>query len=111
LEDGPVQPEQLRGTGQIPPLVFSNSYRSLAQLSWRCLAAGASTFVGTTVPLYSRPARHFAARFYNSLADGHCAATALREAALACREKYGADHPLWLSYGIAGYGSLALQYL
>jgi hypothetical protein len=27
------------------------------------------------------------------------------------REEYGAEHPAWLSYGIYGYGTLALHYL
>jgi hypothetical protein len=111
LDDGPVQPEELGENGGIPPLVFSNSYRSLPELSHRFLAAGGAAFIGPHVPLYSRPARKFAGRFYNFLADGHCVATALRTAALACRSQFGADHPVWLSYGVAGYGSLALQYL
>ncbi len=111
LEDGPVQPEALGRDGVVPPLVFSNSYRSLPVMGSRFLGAGASTFVGPLAPLYSRPARKFAGRFYNFLADGHCVATALRQAALACRAQFGAEHPVWLSYGVAGYGSLALQYL
>jgi len=111
LEDGPVRPEDLGKRGAMPPLVFSNSYRSLCEMNIRFLNAGASVFIGTVAPLYSRPARKYAGRFYNFMADGHSAATALRMAALACRSEYGADHPAWLSYGIVGYGSLALQYL
>jgi len=111
LDDGPIQPEELGESGGMPPLVFSNSYRSLPELGHRFLAAGGAAFIGPHVPLYSRPARKFAGRFYNFLADGHCVATALRTAALACRSEFGAEHPVWLSYGVAGYGSLALQYL
>ncbi len=111
LDDGPVQPEELGQKGGLPPLVFSNSYCSLPAMGARFLTAGASTFVGPYVPLYSRPARKFAGRFYNFLADGHCAASALRTTALACRAQFGPEHPVWLSYGVAGYGSLALQYL
>lgn len=111
LEDGPVQPEELARDGGLPPLVFSNSYLSLPELGGRFLGAGASTFVGPVAAVMSRPAREFAARFYACLADGYCAAAALRAAALACRERYGEEHPVWLSYGLLGYGSLALQYL
>lgn len=111
LEDGPVQPEELARDGGLPPLVFSNSYLSLPELGSRFLGAGASTFVGPVAAVMSRPAREFAARFYACLADGYCAAAALRAAALACRERYGEEHPVWLSYGLLGYGSLALQYL
>lgn len=111
LEDGPVQPERLGERGNIPPLVFSNSYRALPELGPRFLAAGASTFIGPQVALYSRPARKFAGRFYSFLGDGYSASAALRAAALACREQFGEWHPAWLSYGLVGYGSLALQYL
>jgi len=111
LDDGPVRPEILGQLGSVPPLVFSNSHRSLPELGSRFLSAGASTFVGPLVPLYSRPARHFAAHFYSFLSDGLCAAAAQRAAALALREELGPDHPAWLSYGVSGYGALALQYL
>ena len=39
-------------------------------LGQRFLGAGASTFVGTSIPVYSRPARRFAALFYGALATG-----------------------------------------
>jgi hypothetical protein len=111
LEDGPIQPENLGAEGAVPPLVFSNSYLSLPDLGPRFLAAGASAFVGPVAPLYSRPARKFAGRFYNFLADGYSVAAAHRAAALACRDRFGAGHPVWLSYGVLGRGILALQYL
>ncbi len=111
LEDGPVQPETLARRGSMPALVFSNSHRSLPQLAPRFLQAGASTFVGPHLALMSAPARDFAAGFYGWLAGGCCAAAALRAAALDCRGRYGKEHPVWLAYGLAGYGSLALQYL
>ncbi|MFH1845611.1 MAG: hypothetical protein ABIF77_20695 [bacterium] len=111
LEDGPIQPETLGRGGKLPPLIFSNSYCSLPELGGRFLAAGASVFVGPLVPLFSRPARKFAGRFYNFMADGHSAASAMRNAALACRGELGVNHPAWLSYGTVGFGSLALQYL
>jgi hypothetical protein len=111
LDDGPVRPEILGRLGSAPPLIFSNSFRSLPELGRRFLAAGASTFVGPLAPVYSRPARRFAACFYDQLAAGLCAGSALRAAALTVREELGPDHPAWLSYGIVGYGTLALQYL
>lgn len=111
LEDGPFQPEDMARQGALPALIFSNSYRSLPELSARFLEAGAAVFLGPVAPLYSRPARKFAGWFYSFLGDGHCTATALRTAALACRSDLGANHPAWLSYGIVGHGSLALQYL
>ena len=111
LEDGPLPPEKLGRGGAVPPLVFSNSYLSLPALGERFLAAGASTFVGPLIPLYSRPARKFVGRFYSFLADGLCTAAALRAAALSLREQLGPEHPAWLSYGITGYGSLALPFL
>ncbi len=111
LEDGPLRPETLAAHAATPPLVFSNSYLSLPGLGPRFLAAGVSTFVGPVAPLRSGPAREFAARFYACLAEGWPAAAALRGAALACRELFGAEHPAWLSYGVVGHGSLALQYL
>jgi hypothetical protein len=111
LDDGPVQPESLARCGGLPPLVFSNSHGSLPVLGQRFLAAGASTFVGPLVALYSRPARRFAAHFYGFLSEGRCAGAALHAAALALRSDLGAEHPAWLSYGLTGYPALALQYL
>ncbi len=111
LEDGPIPPENLGAEGAMPPLVFSNSYLGLPELGARFLAAGASVFVGPVAPLYSRPARKFAGRFYSFLADGYGVAAAHRAAALACRDRFGAGHPVWLSYGVVGHGILALQYL
>jgi len=111
LDDGPVLPENLgRGTG-LPPLVFSNSYMALPDLGPRFLAAGASTFIGPQVPLFSRPARIFASYTYQAMGEGWCAGAALWRAAIACRDELGDQHPAWLSYGVRGYGSLALQYL
>jgi len=111
LDDGPVHPESLGCGGGVPPLVFSNSYCSVPELGNRFLSAGVSSFVGPVAPLFSRPARRFVARFYDFLADGLCTGAALRATALACRDELGKDHPAWLSYGVIGYGSLALQYL
>ncbi len=111
LEDGPIHPEELARVGGAPPLVFSNSYLSLPDLGPRFLEAGASVFVGPVAPVMSQAAREFAARFYGCLAGGYCAAAALRSASMGCREHLGADNPVWLSYGLVGYGSLALQYL
>ncbi|HOX24984.1 MAG TPA: hypothetical protein PLL30_04365 [Candidatus Krumholzibacteria bacterium] len=108
LDDGPVRPERLGRDGCLPPLVFSNSWCSLGWLGRRFLAAGASTFIGTAIPLYSRPARHFAALFYGALGAGLCACAAHREASLALRERLGPEHPSWLAYGIQGYGCLRL---
>lgn len=109
LDDGPVSPEHLGRDGCLPPLVFSNSWCSLGWLGQRFLDAGASTFIGTAVPLFSRPARLFAALFYGFLGDGQGAGGAHRNAALALREKLGPEHPAWLSYGLQGYGSLRLD--
>ncbi|MHB8078680.1 MAG: hypothetical protein ACYDIE_05455 [Candidatus Krumholzibacteriia bacterium] len=111
LEDGPVHPENLGGAGGAPPFVFSNSYLSLPGLGPRFLDAGASTFVGPVAAVLSGPAREFAARFYGCLGDGWSTAAALRGAALACRDRYGEEHPVWLSYALIGHGCLALQYL
>lgn len=111
LEDGPLDPEGLSRGGGMPPLVFSNSYYALPLLGPRFLQAGASTFIGPVAALLSHPARDFAASVYSCLADGYCAGAALRTAALSCRERLGEEHPAWLSYGLVGYGSLALQYL
>lgn len=111
LDDGPVLPENLGRRGQLPPLVFSNSYRALPELGKRFLAAGASTFIGPTTPLFSRPARLFASHFYRGLGEGWSAGGALWRAAGACRRELGDSHPAWVSYGLQGYGNLALQYL
>jgi hypothetical protein len=109
LEDGPVCPEHLGRDGVLPPLIFSNSWCSLAWLGQRFLDAGASTFVGTAIPLFSRPARLFAALFYGFLGDGQTAGLAHRNAALALREKLGPEHPAWLAYGLQGYACLRLS--
>ena len=108
LDDGPVSPEHLGRDGCLPPLVFSNSWCSLHWLGQRFLDAGASTFIGTAIPLFSRPARLFAALFYGFLGDQHDAGGAHRQAALSLREKLGPEHPAWLAYGIQGYGALRL---
>ncbi len=109
LDDGPVSPEYLGRDGCLPPLVFSNSWCSLNWLGQRFLGAGASTFVGTSIPVYSRPARRFAALFYGALATGRGAGPAHRQAALALRDQLGAQHPGWLAHGIQGYGALRLH--
>lgn len=109
LDDGPVSPEHLGRDGCLPPLVFSNSWCSLGWLGQRFLDAGASTFIGTAIPVFSRPARLFAALFYGFLGDGQGAGGAHRNAALALREKLGPEHPAWLAYGLQGYGSLRLE--
>ncbi len=111
LDDGPVAPESLgRGAG-LPPLIFSNSYRALPELGARFDRAGASTIVGPVAPLFSRPARRFAGHFYEALGAGWCAGAAVWRASNTLRQELGEDHPGWLSYGLQGYGSLALQYL
>lgn len=111
FDDGHLRPEDLRGLRAVPALVVSNSYLSLPALGGRFLAAGASTFVGTQALVTAGDARDFAADFYAALGRGACAAAALREAALAARDRRGPDHPLWLSYGVLGAGDLALQFL
>ncbi len=111
LDDGPLRPEDLAGEHVAPPLVFSNSYLSLAALGARFLNVGTSVFVGPQLALSPGRASEFAADFYHALARGDSAAEALREAALACRQRWGAHHPAWLAYGIIGSGTLALQYL
>ncbi len=111
LDDGPVQPENLSAGGGLPPLVFSNSYRALPELGMRFTGEGTSTFVGPVVPIFSRPARIFAGYLYNSLADGWSTGGALWNASRKVRKELGAEHPAWLSYGVRGYGTLALQYL
>ncbi len=111
LADGPVDPLQLGHRGGMPPLVFSNSYLSLPHLGSRCTAAGASTFIGLQAPVYSRPARRFVGEIYTAMAAGWCAGAAVWQAARICRRDLGRKHPVWLSYGVRGYGSLALAYL
>ena len=111
LPDGPVEPESIGLAGGIPPLVFSNSYRAMPELGPRFTRAGASAFVGPLVPLFSRPARIFAGHCYRSLGEGWCVGAAVWKAGQLCRRELGEDHPAWLSYGLQGYGSLALQYL
>ena len=111
LDDGPVEPESLGKGGGVPPLVYSNSYCALPHLGRRFLAAGASTFIGPLAPLFSRPARIFVGYFYQALGEGWCAGAAVWRAANFSRQELGGEHPAWLSYGIRGYGSLALPYL
>ena len=111
LADGPVHPENLERGGILPPLIFSNSYRAMPSLGHRFVKAGASTFIGPLVPLFSRPARIFAGHYYRALGQGWCAGAALWKASRECRRELGNTHPAWLSYGIQGYGQLALQYL
>ena len=111
LDDGPVAPETLGHSAQLPPLVVSNSWCAAPELGARFLRAGASTFVGPVVPLFSRPARLYAGHFYAGLGRGWCAGAAAWQAAALCRRELGAGHPAWLSYSVLGFGSLALQYL
>ena len=111
LPDGPVDPASLNRGGGVPPLVFSNSFCALPNMGDRFLAAGASTFIGPMLPLFSRPARIFTGYAYDALGDGWCAGAAIWKAARECRRELGKEHPAWLSYGVQGYGSLALQYL
>ena len=111
LDDGPVKPEHLERGAAVPPLIFSNSYRALPELGLRFIHAGASTFIGPVVPLFSRPARIFAGHCYGAMGEGWGAGAAVWRAAQVCREELGAEHPAWLSYGLQGYGKLALQYL
>ena len=111
LDDGPVNPENLERSGILPPLIFSNSYQALPALGHRFVRAGASTFIGPVVPLFSRPARIFAGYCYGAMGRGWGAGAAVWKASQDCRLELGPDHPAWLSYGIQGYGQLALQYL
>ena len=111
LDDGPVQPEHLERGGALPPLIFSNSYRAMPALGNRFVRAGASTFIGPVVPLFSRPARKFAGHCYAALGQGWCTGAAVWKAAQECRQELGREHPAWLSYGVQGYGQLSLQYL
>jgi hypothetical protein len=111
LDDGPVHPEHLERGGSLPPLIFSNSFQAMPTLGSRFVRAGASTFIGPVVPLFSRPARMFAGHCYAALGQGWCAGAAVWKAAQDCRRELGEEHPAWLSYGIQGYGQLSLQYL
>ncbi|MBM4129844.1 hypothetical protein FJ250_02285 [bacterium] len=111
LDDFPVAPELLARRGQLPPLVVSNSWCAVPELGARFVRSGTSTFVGPLVPLYSRPARLYAGLLYRSLGRGWCAGAAAWQASAECRRELGAEHPAWLSYGVLGFGSLALQYL
>lgn len=111
LDDGPVAPEQFGQEMGLPPLVFSNSHCALNELGARFHRAGASTVVGPVVPVFSRPARHFAGHFYQALGAGWCAGAAVWSASRALRDDLGCDHPGWLSFGLQGYGSLSLHYL
>ncbi len=95
----------------MPPLVFSNSFCALPELGHRFIHSGASTFIGPVVPLFSRPARIFAGYFYQALGEGWSAGAAVWKAAQDCRAEFGDEHPVWLSYGVQGYGTLALPYL
>ncbi len=111
LDDGPVAPETLGQRGQLPPLVVSNSWCAVPELGARFMLAGASTFVGPLVPLFSRPARIYAGHLYEGMGRGWCAGAAAWRASQRCREELGSEHPAWLSYGVLGFGTLALQYL
>lgn len=111
LDDGPVAPETLGRRGQLPPLVVSNSWCAVPELGARFVQAGASTFVGPLVPLFSRPARIYAGHLYEGMGRGWCAGAAAWRASRRCREELGREHPAWLSYGVLGFGTLALQYL
>ncbi len=111
LDDGPVDPELLGRGGLLPPLIFSNSFCALPELGTRFISSGASAFIGPVVPLFSRPARIFAGYFYQALGEGWSAGAAVWKAAQDCRAEFGDEHPVWLSYGVQGYGTLALPYL
>jgi len=111
LEDGPVSPEDLARHAATPPLVFSNSYLGLTSFGPRFLMSGASAVVGPHLAVSQPRARAFAGDFYRALAAGATVASSVRMAALACRDRSGAEDPAWLSYGLLGSGALALQYL
>lgn len=109
LDDGPIAPEHLGRDGCLPPLVFSNSWCSLHWLGRRFTDAGASAFLGTAIPLFSRPARLFASLFYAALGRGECVGEAHRSATLSLRRRLGPEHPAWLAYGVQGFGTLRLE--
>lgn len=111
LDDGPVDPEHLGRGGLLPPLIFSNSFCALSDMGSRFIRSGASAFVGPVVPLFSRPARIFAGYFYQAMGEGWSVGAAVWKAARDCRSEFGNEHPVWLSYGLQGYGTLALPYL
>lgn len=111
LADGPVDPENLGRSGLLPPMIFSNSFCALPEMGQQFIKAGASAFVGPVVPLFSRPARIFASHFYLALGKGWSVGAAVWRASQACRKEFGAEHPVWLSYGVQGYGTLSLQYM
>ncbi len=111
LDDGPVDPENLGRGGLLPPLIFSNSFCALPEMGRRFISSGASAFVGPVVPLFSRPARIYAGYFYQAMGEGWSVGAAAWKAARHCREEFGDKHPVWLSYGVQGYGTLALPYL
>ncbi len=111
LEDGHLRPEDLAQCGATPAFVFSNSYLSLPSLAGRFLDSGASAFLGTQALISVADARAFTGDFYKAMSLGLNTAAAQRQAALDAMERRGADHPLWLSYGLVGAGELALQYL
>ena len=83
----------------------------MPELGWRFTRAGASTFIGPLLPLFSRPARIFVGYAYSALGQGWSAGAAIWKASLECRRELGTDHPAWLSYGVQGYGNLSLQFL
>ncbi|MFT5232066.1 MAG: hypothetical protein ACI9UQ_000084 [Candidatus Krumholzibacteriia bacterium] len=111
LDDGPVDPASLSRAGLLPPMIFSNSFCALPELGQHFVKAGASAFVGPVVPLFSRPARIFASHFYKAFGQGWSVGAAVWQASNKCRREFGDEHPVWLSYGVQGYGSLALPYL
>jgi len=111
LDDGPVDPVSLGRSGLLPPMIFSNSFCALPELGQQFIKAGASAFVGPVVPLFSRPARIFASHFYRAFGQGWSVGAAVWQASQACRKEFGSEHPVWLSYGVQGYGALALPYL
>jgi len=111
LDDGPVEPEHLGRGGLLPPLIFSNSFCALPDMGRRFVRSGASAFVGPVLPLFSRPARIFAGYFYQALGEGWSVGAAVWRASRDCRAEFGNEHPVWLSYGMQGYGTLALPYL
>ncbi len=55
--------------------------------------------------------RIFAGYLYNNLSDGWSSGAAVWNASQQIKDELGKEHPAWLSYGLRGYGTLALQYL